>query len=57
MLSDMTGLKMTGLNEAVGEIVQNERVLETKRMESWAWIKVWQNVIGELFGIRPIFLY
>ena len=47
MLRDMASLKMMGLNEVVGETVQNERVAETKKMEKWAWIKVWQNVIGK----------
>lgn len=45
MLRDMSGLKMMGLTEVIGEIVQDERVRETKQMESWAWINVWQNVV------------
>jgi hypothetical protein len=46
MLREMSSLKMMGLDEVVGENVQAERVAETKRLESWAWIKIWQNVIG-----------
>jgi ATP-binding cassette subfamily C (CFTR/MRP) protein 1 len=47
MLRDINGLKMTGLSEVMGDLVQDERVRETKQMEAWAWIKVWQNVVGE----------
>jgi hypothetical protein len=46
MLKDMSGLKMMGLTDVVGDIVQEERVKETKQMESWGWINTWQNVIG-----------
>lgn len=45
MLKDMGSLKMMGLNDVVGEKVQTERVAETKVMERWAWLKVWQNTI------------
>lgn len=38
---------MMGLTEIVGDIVQFERVRETEQMEAWAWVKVWQNVVGE----------
>jgi ATP-binding cassette subfamily C (CFTR/MRP) protein 1 len=47
MLRDMSGLKMMGLADFVGEIVQDERIRETKQMESWAWINTWKNVIGK----------
>lgn len=45
MLRDMGSLKMMGLNEAVGETIQNERNVETKHFERWAMIKVYQNMI------------
>ena len=47
MLRDMEGLKMMGLNHVVGESVQNERVIETKKRSSWSWMVVWQNAIGK----------
>lgn len=54
MLRDMSTLKMTGLTEVMGNIVQGERIQETKRMEAWSWIKVWQNVICNIpFAIAP----
>lgn len=46
MLRDMKTVKMMGLSNVMGDIVQGERITETKRMESRAWIIVWQNVIG-----------
>lgn len=42
----MKTVKMMGLSNVMGDIVQGERITETKRMESRAWIIVWQNVIG-----------
>jgi len=50
MLRDMDGLKMMGLNEVVGETVQNERILETNKRNRWVWMVVWQNAIG---GYQP----
>jgi len=47
MLKEMKSVKMTGLTDILGDIVQKERVEETKKMESWAWIMVWLNVVGE----------
>jgi len=46
MLRDMDGLKLMGLNEVLGEAVQDERVVETKKRNSWVWMIVWKNAIG-----------
>lgn len=48
MLQDMKSVKIMGLSQVLGDIVQGERVAETNKMESWAWIIVWQNVIGNV---------
>jgi hypothetical protein len=48
MLNEMKSLKMMGLSEMMGDIVQEERVKETKRMEGFSWIKLWQNVVCKL---------
>ena len=47
MLSQMKVVKMMGLSETLSKMVQDERVKETKRMEEYAWIMVWKNVIGK----------
>ena len=51
MLRDMSGLKMMGLTEVIGEIVQDERARETKQMEAAGWINVWQNVVCKLWNL------
>jgi len=43
----MSGLKMMGLTEVMGDLLQAERIRETQKMEAWAWINVWKNVVGE----------
>ncbi|KAL5316922.1 hypothetical protein ACEPPN_015974 [Leptodophora sp. 'Broadleaf-Isolate-01'] len=48
MLQDMKSVKIMGLSQVLGDIVQGERVAETNKMESWAWIIVWQNVIANM---------
>lgn len=57
MLSQMKSVKMIGLSGILGDIVQNERVKETRRMESWAWIMVWKNVIGESVNKLEVYLH
>lgn len=47
VLSQMKVIKMIGLSDIMSDAVQTERVKETQRMESWAWIIVWLNVVGE----------
>jgi hypothetical protein len=47
MLTEMKSVKMMGLSSVLGGLVQTERVKETKKLESWAWMIVWLNVFGE----------
>jgi hypothetical protein len=45
-LSEIKGLKMMGLEEKCGSLLQDERIKETKKMEKVKWIMVWINVVG-----------
>ena len=39
---------MMGLTSIIGDIVQNERIRETKHMESYGWINTWLNVVANI---------
>jgi ATP-binding cassette subfamily C (CFTR/MRP) protein 1 len=47
VLGGIKGVKMMGLSEKASEMLQHERVKETKQMEKLHWIIVWKNVIGK----------
>jgi ATP-binding cassette subfamily C (CFTR/MRP) protein 1 len=52
VLGGIKGIKMTGLSEKASEMLQQERVNETRKMEKLHWIIVWKNVVGELFDFK-----
>jgi len=47
ILKEMKSIKMTGLTDVMRDLVQTERIRETKKMESRAWMIVWLNVFGK----------
>jgi ATP-binding cassette subfamily C (CFTR/MRP) protein 1 len=49
ILGTMKGVKMMGLSEKAGDMLQYERIKETRKMEKLHWIIVWENVVGKLF--------
>jgi hypothetical protein len=46
VLSEMKGIKTMALEDQVHNILQAERIKETKEMEKFNWIMVWVNVVG-----------
>ena len=50
IIKEMKLVKMMGLTTRMSEMVQNERVIETKKMEAYTWMMVWLNVIGKLLN-------
>ena len=42
-----------GLEEKARDLLQDERNQETKKMEKFAWIMVWVNVVGPYFPSPP----
>jgi ATP-binding cassette subfamily C (CFTR/MRP) protein 1 len=51
-LGGIRGIKMTGLSEKVSDMLQQERIHETKKMERLHWIIVWKNVVGETLDFK-----
>ena len=46
ILMEIKAVKMMGLDTLVNEVLQTERVQETKKMEQFTWMMVWLNVVG-----------
>jgi ATP-binding cassette subfamily C (CFTR/MRP) protein 1 len=46
IIREMKLVKTMGLTTRMGDMVQNERFEETKKMEAYTWVIVWMNVIG-----------
>lgn len=55
MLNDMKSINMMGLTDLANGFVQEERVRETKKMETMNWAVVWKNVVGEDLSF-PLFM-
>lgn len=47
VLSQLKTIKMVGLTDIMSNVMQHERVEETRKMKSWGWIIVWLNVVGK----------
>lgn len=50
VLNEIKSVKLMGLGERVSELLQEERVKETKCMEKKNWLMVWVNVVGKDSG-------
>jgi hypothetical protein len=50
----MREIKIMGFEDKVQDLVQAERIRETKEMERFTWVMVWVNVVG-MYQFTPLY--
>jgi ATP-binding cassette, subfamily C (CFTR/MRP), member 1 len=51
VLGSMKSVKLGGMSETFAKRLQEERVLDVNKANSFRWLTVWQNTIGKRYQI------
>jgi ATP-binding cassette subfamily C (CFTR/MRP) protein 1 len=49
ILGSMKSVKLGGMSQTSAELIQKARVLEVSKANSFRWLTVWQNTVGEIY--------